>query len=64
MGINDVRLGRAGRTKGEIAALRFVVDGLKLYVVVGEELMVGSEVVVEVYAEDHDLGHLLLQSIQ
>jgi len=61
LGVDDVGLGRAGGAEGEVAPLRFVVDGEQVDVVVDQELAIRRGIVVEIDAENDDLRHLLLQ---
>ena len=59
--VDDVGFRRAGGAKGQITLLRFIVDGEQIDVVVDEKLVVGIDVVVEIYGKDNDLRHLFLQ---
>ncbi len=61
LAVDDVGFGRACGAKGEVALLRLIVDGEEVDVVVGEELVVGVDVVIEVHAENDDLRHLFLE---
>lgn len=64
LAVNDICLRGAGSTEGQIALLGFIVDGEKVDLVVGEELMIGGGFIVKVHPENDDLRHLLLERIE
>ena len=61
LAIDDVCFRWASCAEGEIALLRFVMNGEQVDAIVDEILPVCASVVVEVDAQNHDLGHALLE---
>lgn len=64
LAVDDVGFRGTGRAEGQIALLQLVVDGEEVDVIVGEELVIGGRIIIEVHTENDDLRHLLLESVE
>ncbi len=62
--VDDVGLGRTGGAEGQVALLRFIMDGEQVDMIVAEELVIGVDVVVEIDGKHNDLRQLLLEGDQ